>query len=555
MRITMAQLNPVIGDFYGNCKKIEEMMKDQSSGADLILFTELFPSGYPAKDWLLNKDFMEDYQNANSEILKMSSRFPETAILYGTVVPAEKESGNDLYNAARIVKNGHILFTQYKSLLPSYDIFDETRYFQTAAAVSVFPFLDEKLGITICEDAWNDPDQLSEHIYHFNPVKAAADQGATVLINIAASPFSLGKPLKRYNLISHHSRKYGIPFIMLNQTGSNDELIFDGSSMVTDKDGGLRLQMPAFEECVFTLDTKNMPEKRVFKTADQTESAYRALISGIKDYADKNGFKQAVLGLSGGVDSALTCVLAAEALGPENILAVYMPSPYSSAASGEDAEKLASNLGVRFTVIPISDQYEVFKKSMAGLFENLPENETEENMQARIRGNMIMALSNKFEYLPLASGNKSELAAGYCTLYGDMCGGLSVIGDCYKTMVYAMCGLINKNKEIIPDRILMRPPSAELKPGQTDQDTLPPYDILDDILEKYLEKKMTTNEIIASGNDREIVEWVLNALRKSEHKRLQAPPVLKITDRAFGSGRRIPVAANWRSAAYEDHTA
>ncbi len=337
MRITMAQLNPVIGDFKANFEKLTTVVKDEAKNTDIILFSELYPSGYPPRDWLCSRAFLTDYEQANSEIIGFSRSFPDTALLFGTIIPSRVKTGKGLYNAAMLVKNGTVIFKQLKSLLPSYDIFDETRYFDTAPSVSNFRFLDETLGILICEDAWNDDKLFPEYAYQFNPVKAAAQNGATFLINISASPYSVAKDAIRHELFSKHAKRWGLPFLLLNQTGGNDELICDGSSMVFDNQGHMRLHMPPFKENVLTIDSKKLPEKRKFTPANQTESVYNALIAGIKDYMEKCGFKKAVLGLSGGIDSALTCVLAARALGPENVSAVYMPSQYSSEASGEDA--------------------------------------------------------------------------------------------------------------------------------------------------------------------------------------------------------------------------
>lgn len=546
MRITLAQINPVIGDFSGNLSKMENAMKKaELDGAALIVFPELIPSGYPPKDMLERKGFLNRYAEADRAILSLSEDFPELGILYGSVAHAQEHVGKPLYNTARLLMNGQILFRQQKTLLPTYDVFDEDRYFQSAQSIQLYNHQDIQLGITICEDAWNVSEILSEHSYEIDPVSTLGSMGAQLFINISASPFAIGKEKTRIRLARAHAKRHGIPFILVNQVGGNDELISDGRSLVVDGQGNLRVLFPAFQEHTETVDMAKLPPVFEYQPPTVEASAYEALTLGIKDYMDKCGFKTAVLGLSGGVDSALTCCLAANALGPENVHAVYMPSPFSAKASGEDAEALAHHLGVHFSVIPINDIFSAYQQMMKPHFQNLPENEAEENFQARIRGNILMGLSNKFGHLCLASGNKSELAVGYCTLYGDMSGGLSVIGDVPKTLVYRICEHINRDKEVIPSRILTRAPSAELKPDQCDQDTLPAYEILDAILDRYLEQGLPTAEIIEEGFDEETVRWIINTVRRNEYKRSQAAPVLKITGKAFGSGRRIPIAARW----------
>lgn len=547
MKVTLAQLNPLIGDFPGNIRKMNSaLISAAEQGSDLVIFSELFPSGYPPKDWLTKKGFLRDYEKAGESIRDLSRSFPQQALLYGSVEILPGKEGKGLYNAAMLVQNGELLFTQRKTLLPTYDVFDEARYFDAAAETAVVRLCDYTLGITICEDMWNEPSLFPSRPYAVDPVSMLAEKGADLIINISASPFAIDKEKIRYAILRNHASKHRLPVILVNQIGANDELISDGRSMIVDGSGALRVCFPAFTEHIETVDLSNLPAPTPFIPMNTTESVRKALVLGVRDYVKKNRFTQAVLGLSGGIDSALTCCLAAEALGPENIHAVYMPSPYSSRESGEDAEALAAALGVPYRVIGIDALFEAYKKTLHSAFANTDEDVTEENIQARIRGNIIMALSNKFGYLPLTSGNKSELAVGYCTLYGDMSGGLSVLGDVFKTMVYRLSRHINAACPVIPERIVTKAPSAELKPDQKDQDSLPPYDVLDGVLKMYIEDKCAMDEIVGKGYDPEIVAWIINAVKKNEYKRIQAAPVLKITATAFGSGRRIPIAADWQ---------
>jgi len=546
MKITLAQLNPIIGDFRGNIQKMRKAAdKAQEEGSDLIIFSELFASGYPPKDWLIKQGFISDFLQSTEDIIELSGEFPETGFLFGAIdVPAGK-TGKGLFNAAFLVQNGKCLFVQHKTLLPTYDVFDEARYFDTANNIAIFEFKNSKLGITICEDIWNESVTFPNPLYKRDPVDILAKKGAEIIINISASPFSMNKDELRYEILKNHARKHGLPIILVNQTGANDELISDGRSMVVDSDGELRCILAAFEEQVKTVDLSNLPAPQTYKAPDPVESAYQGLVLGIHDYANKCGFTKAIFGLSGGVDSALTCCLAAAALGPANVYAVYMPSPYSADSSEEDARELADNLGVNFQIIPITSLFSKYKETLQTAFINTTEDVAEENIQARIRGNIIMALSNKFGYLPLASGNKSELSVGYCTLYGDMSGGLSVLADVYKTLVYELCKHINRGQGVIPARILSKAPSAELKPDQKDSDSLPPYDILDEILNLYIEQQKSTEEIIKRGFNAETVSWIIKTVKQNEYKRLQAAPGLKICSKAFGCGRRIPIAAKW----------
>jgi NAD+ synthase (glutamine-hydrolysing) len=477
---------------------------------------------------------------------QLSARYSGTAILFGAPLPTGKDLGKGLYNSALLVYQGRILIRQDKSLLPTYDVFDEMRYFDPAAEINTVAFKGEALGISICEDAWNDPELWPKgRLYPCDPIAMLAGKGATLLINISASPFYLGKEEIRYRLIRNHAQKHGLPFVFVNQVGGNDELIFDGRSLCLDRFGEPISACPSFQEVVQKIDTGRSGTVGLYSPQNKIESIHAALVLGIRDYLRKCGFSRAIVGLSGGIDSALTCCLAKEAIGGENVLAVSMPSPYSSKGSIEDSRKLAANIGIGFKVIPITAIYRSYLKTLKEHFEGKEADVTEENIQARIRGNILMALSNKFGHLVLSTGNKSELAVGYCTLYGDMSGGLAAISDVPKTMVYDLANYINRKSEIIPRVIIEKEPSAELKPGQADQDTLPPYPILDRVLHHYLEEVLSVDEIIKLGFERETVEWIIRTVEKSEYKRKQAAPGLKVTSKAFGVGRRMPIAAKF----------
>ena len=544
MRISVAQLNPFIADFEGNLKKIERTLSDiEKTDTDLVVFSELILSGYPPLDLLERKDFVNQCLEAQKELVRLTRKYGRTAVLFGNIQPTGYAYGKGLYNSAILVQDGKILFRQDKTLLPTYDVFDEARYFDAAKEINTFDFKGERLGITICEDAWNDAELFPETLYPVNPVEILSERGATLFINISASPFGIGKDEIRYRLFRNHAIKHQKPFVFANQVGANDELISDGNSMVLAHNGDPLCLFPAFVEHVQTIDLKGNPEIQPFTPQDRIASVFDALNLGVQDYMAKCGFQKAVLGLSGGIDSALICCIASEALGPENVVAVSMPSPYSSKASVEDARKLAETLNVDFRIVPIDSLFEAFRHSVEAHFRGMPEDATEENIQARIRGNILMALSNKLGYLPLSSGNKSELSVGYCTLYGDMSGGLSVLSDVPKTMVYALAEYINRDREIIPGNILVKPPSAELKPGQKDEDTLPPYPLLDRIIHLYIDRGASRDEIIDAGIEAGTVDWVIAAIQKNEYKRRQAVPGLKITSKACGTGRRMPIAA------------
>lgn len=547
MIVTLAQLNPVVGDIEGNVQKIADALSlSKQDLPDLIVFPELFLVGYPPRDLLEKSWFIEKTQKAVEELTKISMNYPGTGVLAGVPLPTGKSTGRGLYNSAILVHRGKILAAQHKSLLPYYDVFDESRYFDPAPEVAAVSFKGEVLGISICEDAWNDPELWPRRRnYPFDPIEMLAGKGATLLINLSASPFHVGKEKIRYRLVQNHAKKHVLSFVFVNQIGGNDELIFDGRSFCLDQNGEPVDVFPPFEEAVRNVDVSRPGTPGGYTFQDETASIYEALILGIRDYLRKCGFGKALIGLSGGIDSAVTCCLATAALGKENVLGVTMPGPYSSGGSLEDSRQLAKNLGIDIRVIPITGVFEAYLESIKESFSGKEPDITEENLQARIRGNILMALSNKFGCLVLSTGNKSELAVGYCTLYGDMSGGLSVISDVPKTSVYKLADHINRGSEIIPRAILDKAPSAELKPDQRDQDTLPPYDVLDAILDLYLEESCSLKEMIDKGFDPETVKWVIRAVNRSEFKRRQAAPGLKVTSKAFGIGRRMPIAAKY----------
>jgi NAD+ synthase (glutamine-hydrolysing) len=545
MKVTLAQLNPVVGDVAGNLNKALDTLKAVGSATDLLVFSELFLVGYPPRDLLENPSLIEKVQAAVQELAAASQSYPETGLLLGAPWPTGAETGKGLNNAALLIQGGRLAFTQPKSLLPTYDVFDESRHFDPAEEVDVVAFKGETLGISICEDAWYDPELWFRKLYPFDPIKVLAQKGATVLVNISGSPFQVGKEEVRCRLLQGHARRYRRPLVYVNQVGGNDELIFDGRSLVLDAAGEPVAVLPAFEEQVRTVDLAAPGTPGLFVPQEPIASVHGALVLGLRDYLHKCGFSRAVVGLSGGVDSAVTCVLACQALGPDNVLGVLMPSPYTSRGSMEDSVKLAGNLGIAHQVIPITPIYQAYREALRQPLELDDIDVTLENIQARIRGNILMALSNKFGYLVLSTGNKSELAVGYCTLYGDMSGGLSVLADVPKTMVYELARYLNRDGEVIPRAILTKAPSAELRPDQKDQDTLPPYEVLDRIMNCYLLEGYSYREIVAQGLDPEVVRWVIRAIDRNEYKRRQAAPGLKVTSKAFGMGRRIPIAAKF----------
>lgn len=547
MRLAVAQLNPVVGDVGGNVERVRQTLRDaHGDKPDLVIFPELLLSGYPPRDLLEYPWFLRRVEEGIEELRHISRGYPDTGIVVGAPLSTGQAVGAGIYNAALLFFRGDVLLRQAKSLLPTYDVFDEARYFDAGSGPQVCPFMGETLGVSICEDAWNDPELWPlQRMYPFDPIAIQAHKGATLFVNISASPFYVGKEEIRFRLIRGHAQKHGVPFVYVNQVGGNDELIFDGRSLALDRQGNPIWVGPAFEESVYTLDTEAAGVPGGYAPLEPIVAVYRALVLGIRDYLRKCGFSKAVIGLSGGIDSAVVCCLAVAALGKENVLGITMPSLYSSVGSVEDSRRLAQNLGISFLVIPISPIFSSYLETLEGHFAGLPADVTEENIQARIRGNILMAFSNKFGYLVLSTGNKSELAVGYCTLYGDMSGGLSVISDVPKMMVYALARYINREREIIPPAILEKAPSAELRPNQRDEDSLPPYAVLDPILHQYIEERHSAEEIIARGFDPGTVYRVIHMVNRNEYKRRQAAPGLKVTTKAFGMGRRMPIAARY----------
>lgn len=544
MKITLASINPTIGYLKFNFQKILLNIKQaEDAGSDLIIFPELSLIGYPPLDLLDKKSFVDEVIFYHEKIAEHSKNI---GVIFGSVTRFEDDIGTNLFNSAVVCLNGEVKSIHKKSLLPNYDVFDEVRYFEPSKDIHPFEYKGKKLGITICEDAWNDKDFWIHRLYEFDPVEENVRLGADLIINISASPFSIGKEKIRTEMFSQIARKHKKTVLYVNQVGANTDLIFDGGAKVFDRNGNLILASNRFEESFVLFDTEIEYQPIHHNFASDAEEIYNALVLGIKDYCNKTGFQKVVLGLSGGIDSALVAVLAKEALGPENVLCVMMPSQYSSEGSITHSQKLIQNIGVKSTIIPIQSLFEEFKKSLKKEFDDLPEDITEENLQSRIRGVLLMALSNKFGYLLLATGNKSELATGYATLYGDMCGGLAPISDVYKTRVYEIAHFINRDREIIPIEIINKVPSAELRPNQTDQDTLPPYDVLDKILYLYIEEAKEEDEIVNAGFDRELVRRVLKMVDHAEYKRKQAAPGLKVTNKAFGPGRRFPIVQRWR---------
>ncbi len=547
MKIALVQINPVIGDFAKNCSNILHWSeKAKALGCELVIFPELSVSGYPPQDLLERKSFIDSHDAALERLL---AELPDLDVMFGCFERRQGKNGKDLYNSAVVARQGKIIFRARKQLLPSYDVFDETRYFEPGTTAGIYTLKDMHFGVTVCEDVWREEVAL----YDVEPVEdifahaRAKQQTIRALINISASPFQRDKEKIRKKIFQSICRRHSVPFLYCNQIGGQDSLLFDGRSLVMDRTGNVVAQALGFEEDMIVVDSSSwqgdMHEAR--ELAEQV-AVYRGLVMGVRDYVRKCHFSSVVLGLSGGIDSALTAAIAVEALGPENVLGVALPSPYSSRDSLDDAKQLAENLGCRFEILPISDLFATFRKTLDPLFQGLDEDLTEQNLQARIRGNLLMALSNKFGHLLLTTGNKSEMAVGYCTLYGDMSGGLAVISDVPKQMVYLLSAYVNREKEIIPARIISKAPTAELKAGQTDQDDLPPYEILDQVLELHLEQGESGQEIVDRGFDPEMVSDILRRVRINEYKRKQAPMGLKVTTKAFGFGRRYPNVQNYQ---------
>ncbi|HXY48143.1 MAG TPA: NAD+ synthase [Terriglobales bacterium] len=542
MKIALGQINPTVGDFSGNAARIIDFaQRARRVGAGLILFPELSVCGYPPRDLVERPWFVA----RNRETLDhVAAETRGIAVVCGLVTPAQAETGKSVMNSAALLADGKLAFLQSKMLLPTYDVFDEMRNFAPARAQELFDFCGNRMALTICEDAWNDKDFWNQRMYGFDPVEALVRAGGNFVLNISASPFWLGKRELRRNMLATIARNDHVPVVMVNQVGGNDSLLFDGSSIVLNREGEIIAQGNSFEEDLVCFDSATLTGEMHPQIEGQEASAFAALVLGTRDYVRKCGFRQVIVGLSGGIDSALTAVIAADAVGPDNVIGVGMPGPYSSPGSIDDARTLARNLGIRFELLPIGAIVESYRKTLQDVFSGLKEDVTEENLQSRARGSLLMALSNKFNAIVLSTGNKSELAVGYCTLYGDMVGGLAVISDVPKTLVYSISRYINSRRPVIPQASLEKPPSAELRPDQKDSDTLPPYDVLDAILEDYVEESHSPARIAEErGFDLQLVRSVIRMIDRAEYKRQQAAPGIKITAKAFGYGRRFPIAA------------
>jgi NAD+ synthetase len=551
LKTGLLQLNPTIGAFAANREKLLAAYAEAvARGAEFVVAPELFLCGYPPRDLLLREDFVEANLAALNET---AANIGEIPLCIGFVEKNSERPGRALKNSAAVLQNGKVIWTTTKSLLPTYDVFDEDRYFEPAKKIEPFVFNGKKIGITICEDIWNDEDFWPERLYRRDPVKELVAQGAEVILNLSASPWHDGKEKTRLEMLRRVARDEKIPLAQVNAVGANDELIFDGHSVALDARGEVIALGKGFAEEVLVVELEPIGNWKLEignapKFPPREELLFSALSLGIRDYVRKCGFKSVLLGLSGGIDSALIAVIAADALGAENVLGVAMPARYSSSGSLTDAENLARNLGIRYEVLPIEPPFLAVEKQLEKVFAGTKPNEAEENIQSRLRGVTLMALSNKFGALVLTTGNKSEMAVGYCTLYGDMNGALAPIADVLKTDVYKIAKWVNRAREIIPPDSLTKPPSAELRPGQKDQDSLPPYEILDAILDLYVVKNLGKAEIVARGFDAAVVNDVVNKINFSEYKRRQAAPGLKVSPRAFGMGRRIPVAQKFRVA-------
>jgi len=559
MRIALAQINPTVGDLAGNCRKaIDFIGRAKAAGAALVIFPELSVIGYPPKDLLLKPQFVEDNLRA---VRLIASRVSGIDAVVGYAQPNTESVGRPLHNAVALLREGEVVSRHFKTLLPTYDVFDESRYFEPGPLhergnlVRVGPVV---AGLSICEDLWNDEKMIPRRLYHQNPIADLHHAGAQLMINTSASPFVLGKHDFRLQLFSSQVRQYGQPLVYVNQVGGNDELVFDGNSVAFDGAGNVIAQAKDFEEDLVVVDiplpsslpSSGVPGEGVKQNIPSTgiESIYKALVLGLRDYVRKCGFASVVLGLSGGIDSALTAALAVAALGPEKVTGVAMPGRFSSDHSIADARQLAQNLGIAFHIVPIDPVHAAYEQTLGPAFAGMPPDVTEENIQARVRGALLMAFSNKFNHMLLTTGNKSELAVGYCTLYGDMCGGLAVISDVPKTTIWELARWINHQarRPLIPISSIDKVPSAELRPNQTDQDSLPPYALLDAILFRYVEEEKSAAQIIAEGFDEPTVLRVIKLIDRSEYKRRQAAPGIKVTSRAFGFGRRMPIAQNYQ---------
>lgn len=541
MKIGIAQLNSIVGDLSGNAESIVLAYNELvSKGADIVITPELSLTGYPPRDLVFKSTFVPKNLEALDNIM---ARVGPVPLMVGYVDFNTEDAGKPFENAVAVLQDGEKIDKIIKCLLPTYDVFDEARYFQPSKEVKPLMLSGLSVGVTICEDIWSE-DFLPSNLYVKDPAGSLADKGIDVLLNLSASPFHSEKPKERHSMLSFLARRIGIPVIYCNAIGGNDQLVFDGNSAGYSSEGEVIIQCPGFCEFLEIVDTEDVG--RPYQVLDRLEELYKALILGLRDYIRKCGFKKVVIGLSGGIDSALTAVLAAKALGAENVLGVTMPSEFSSSGSVDDSIRLATNLGIAFEKITIGKSFESLKNDLSSIFRETEEDITEENMQARLRGLLLMSISNKMGCLLLTTGNKSELAVGYCTIYGDMCGGLAVISDLPKMTVYELSRWINREGEIIPQNTIDKPPSAELRPDQKDQDTLPEYELLDQILEMYVDDALSVSDIIDKGYDEETVHWISRRVDLNEWKRGQAAPGLRVTSKAFGIGRRIPIAQNFR---------
>jgi NAD+ synthase/NAD+ synthase (glutamine-hydrolysing) len=547
VKIALGQINPTVGDFSGNAAKIIQFaLQARSAGAGLILFPELAVCGYPPRDLVERPSFVA---RCRATVERIAAETQGIAVICGMVTPADADSGKKAMNSAALLREGRIEFIQSKMLLPTYDVFDEMRNFAPAKSQQLFGFCGKQMALTICEDAWNDKRFWNRRLYGIDPVEELVRAGGNFVLNISASPFWLGKRELRRDMLAAIAKNQKVPVAMVNQVGGNDSLVFDGSSLVIAPDGQVIAQAKSFEEDLIYFDSQRLDPQNTSgdmhpQVVGEEASAYEALVLGTRDYVHKCGFERAIVGLSGGIDSALTASIAADALGSENVIGVGMPGPYSSRGSIDDALELAGNLRIRFELISIQEIYEAVRQTLAPVFGELPQDVTEENIQSRARGLLLMSMSNKFGALVLSTGNKSELAVGYCTLYGDMVGGLAVISDVPKTLVYRLSAYVNSRRKVIPEATIEKPPSAELRPDQKDLDSLPPYDVLDAILEDFVEELCSAEQIARNRHfDLDLVRRVIRMIERSEYKRQQAAPGIKISAKAFGYGRRFPIAA------------
>ncbi len=547
MKIALAQINTTVGDLAGNTQRMARMAERAvEGGARLVVFPELSVTGYPPLDLIEKESFRERSESAVEQLAGLTAALP-AAIICGYVGRPASPGGKRAANSAAVLLNGQVIFRQHKMLLPTYDVFDEARYFAPAESQSLFTFEGSNIALTICEDAWNDKHYWQQPLYRRDPVQELAQAGAGMLITINASPYHMGKRAQRREIFAATARRHGLPLVYVNQVGGNDQLVFDGSSFAMNAEGNVTASAVSFAEDLVILDTETGAGDLRENFPDECEAVYEALALGTRDYIRKCGFSRVLIGLSGGMDSSLVAAIAVDALGRENVIGIAMPGPFSSEGSLKDAAALAHSLGIRFETVPITSMYEQVLRSLDPLFSGMARDVTEENLQARLRGVTLMALSNKWSALVLTTGNKSELAVGYCTLYGDMCGGLAVISDVPKTLVYGLARVANRrHADAIPESVFEKPPSAELRPNQKDSDSIPPYDVLDRILRGYVEEYRTPQQIARDlALPQELVADVINKVDRSEYKRQQAAPGLKVTTKAFGIGRRFPTAQKY----------